>query len=177
MEVRSYVTPRIGLDGIERFRGLALVECNGPKRSHNKTCSGGQIFSAAEMRHNFAIWPLEKAAPRQHLLLYYCVRCKWAFRVDGRRGSVTPVDQNGQPIEGAEAAARLATFGRGPCPVFRRLAGGLRSTQKVAPIVTFSARVGVLISAIRKAWKLSVWRQRPQPRSFAENQDQRSKRR
>ena len=85
--------------------------------------------------------------------------------------------RNGQPIEGAEAAARLATFGQGPCPVFCRLAGGLRSTQKVAPIVTFSARVGALISAIRKAWKLSVRRQRPQPRSFAKNLDQRSKRR
>jgi hypothetical protein len=177
VEVRSYAAPSTDLDGIERLRGLALVKCNGPQRSHNHARSGGQIFSTAEMRHNFAIWPLDKAAPRQHLLLYYCVRCKWAFRVDGRRGSVTPVDQNGQPIEGAEAAARLATFCLGPCSVFRRLAGGPRGNQKVAPTVTFSARVGALILAIRKAWKLSVWRQRPQSPSFAKNQDQRSKRR
>jgi len=175
VEVRSYVTPRTGSDGIQRFRGLSLVKCDGPQRSYNHARSGGQIFSAAEMRHNFAIWPLRKATPRQHRHLYYCVRCKWAFSVD-LWGAVTPVDSNGQPILGHEAADRLATFSQGPCPVFRRLTRDPHATRKVAPIVTFPARLAALILTVSKAWKSSVRGRRDRPRSLKENPNHRSKR-
>lgn len=175
VEVRSYVTPPAGLDGTERSRGLTLVKSNGPQRAHNARW-GDQIFSPAEMRHNFAIWPLRKAAPRSDLHLYYCVRCKWAFSVDRRGGAVTPVDSNGQPILGHDAADRLTTFSGGPCPVFRRLASGPHTIQKVAPIVTFPARLAALILAVSKAWKSSVWARRHRPRSFRENPHHRSKR-
>jgi CheY-like chemotaxis protein len=75
---------------------------------------------------------------------YYCVRCKWAFRVDDRSGSVTPLDSNGNPIQELEAADRLATFGVGPCPVFTRLTGNARVTQVVPPREVLRVRLTAL---------------------------------
>jgi len=76
------------------------------------------------MRHNFAIKALEKPGlfkPRPYL--YYCIRCKWTFRVNDRRGSVVAVDNAGQPLPAGENAKRVATFAEGPCPTLRQLAG------------------------------------------------------
>ena len=133
------------------------------------------MFSPAEMRHSFAIWSLDKeAASGRRLHLYYCLRCKWSFAVDDRRGSVAPLDLNGNPIQGAEAAERLATFGLGPCPVFNHL--GQRLTQEITPVETLRTRVAALILPVsaaierliswvpfmrslgRPARKMAVWR-------------------
>jgi len=45
---------------------------------------------------------------------YYCVRCRWAFQVDGR-GGVIAVDNQNRPLEGEVAAYRVKTFPKGPC--------------------------------------------------------------
>jgi hypothetical protein len=119
VEQKSHaVTPRLVLESNVRFRGLGSVEPHKPEVSQRNTPSGAPIFSPAEMRHNFAIWAWEKDATserRRHL--YYCLRCKWSFSVDDRRGSVTPLDLDGNPIQGAEVVERLATFDLGlECP-------------------------------------------------------------
>ena len=133
MDFKSYVAAtRVGSDKRVPFRGLTLVNSRKPKTDNKQAWPTGLVFSVAEMRHNFAIWALEKSGTsRRQLHRYYSVRCKWAFRVDDRSGSVTPLDPNGNPVQGPEAADRLATFGVGPCPIFTRLTGSARHTQLV----------------------------------------------
>ncbi len=45
---------------------------------------------------------------------YTCIRCKWAFVVKGRH--VVVLDDDGTPLAGDGALARLDTFAEGPCP-------------------------------------------------------------
>jgi hypothetical protein len=169
------VRPRTVLDP-NLFRSLALVKAPKPKLLRRGVRSGPPIFSAAEMRHNFAIWALRKdAAPGRPLHLYYCLRCKWAFAVDDRRGHVIPLDQSGEPIQETEAAQRLATFGQGPCPAFSRLTEDRRLTQEVAPLETFRRRLAGLILAGCRAWKLRVWRWRQSVLLADQNQRRASK--
>jgi hypothetical protein len=175
VELKSHVVGT-ALNSHLPFRGLALVKPRKPELSQKRPPSGDPIFSRAEMRHNFAIWALETdAASGRRLHLYYCLRCKWTFRVDDRWTvvTVTPLDANGRPIQTSEAAERLATFGSGPCPVFSRLTAGSRLTQEVTPLKTFRGRLAALISAGRRAWKVRIWRSR-QPRFTASNQNRRS---
>jgi len=154
VEFKSNVAPRIGLDSRVPFRGLTLVNSRKPKAADRNARPAGPLFSAAEMRHNFAIWALEKpATSRRRLHLYYCVRCKWAFRVDDYSGSVTPLDQNGNPVREPEAAERLATFGVGPCPVLSRLTGSARLTQVVTRSDVLRGRLAVLFSAMSRIWR------------------------
>jgi hypothetical protein len=176
VELKSHVV-RTVLDHNVRFRGLALVKSRKPELSQKRAPSGAPIFSPAEMRHNFAIGPLEEGVHSERQHLYYCTRCKWAFRVDNRWTvvTVTPLDANGSPIQTSEAAERLATFALGPCPVFKRLTGGPRLTQEVTPFETFRGRLAALILAGRRAWKVRVW-QRHQPRFTGSNQNRRSAR-
>jgi len=177
VEPKSHVV-RTSSDSNLPIHGLALVKPRQPEFSQKRPPSGAPIFSPAEMRHNFAIWALERdAASGRRLHLYYCLRCKWAFRVDDRWTvvTVTPLDANGSPIHTSEAAERLATFGLGPCPVFSRLTAGARLTQEVTPLKTFRGRFAALISAGRRAWKLRVWRWR-QSRLTSSDQYRRSAR-
>jgi hypothetical protein len=76
-------------------------------------------FSAAEMRHIFAIQALDKPGhfkPRPYR--YYCIRCKWMFRVNDFRNSIIALDKQGEKLPKAEANRRAATFAAGPCPAF-----------------------------------------------------------
>jgi hypothetical protein len=115
-----------------QFRGLTLLNSTKPKPDRRQVWPASSVPFAAATRHNFAIWSLKKSeGSRRRLHLYHCVRCKWSFRVDDRSGAVMPLDQNGNPIQGYEAAERLATFGVGPCPSFSRVIGGARATQVV----------------------------------------------
>jgi hypothetical protein len=155
VDFKSYIAAtRVGSDKRVPFRGLSLVNSRKPKTDNRQAWPKSQVFSAAEMRHNFAIWALEKSGTSgRQLHLYYCVRCKWAFRVDDRSGSVTPLDSNGNPIQELEAADRLATFGVGPCPVFTRLTGNARVTQVVPPREVLRVRLTALFHAIGRIWK------------------------
>jgi hypothetical protein len=77
-------------------------------------------FSAAELRHNFAIKALQKPRlfkPRPYV--YICLRCKYTFLANERRGSIVALDRNAQPIPEPENSRRLATFAQGPCPAFK----------------------------------------------------------
>jgi hypothetical protein len=165
VEFRSNIAPRIGQDRNEQFSGLALVKARRPERAQRNALSSGATFLPAQMRHNFAIWALEKdAASSRRLQLYYCIRCKWAFSVDHRCWAVTiiPLDQNGKPIQGTDAAERLATFSQGPCPALSRLAVLPRLTQKMTIISTLLGRLAALIFSRCRACRANVrgWRQR-----------------
>jgi hypothetical protein len=158
----NVAAPLVNLDSRVPFRGLALVNSGKPNAADRSARPAGPLFSAAGMRHNFAIWALEKSGTsRRHLHVYYCVRCKWGFLVNDHSGLVTPLDQNGNPIREPEAAERVATFGVGPCPVFSRLTGNGRLTQVVAPADVPRGRLAALFYAISRIWKRSNrgWRQ------------------
>jgi hypothetical protein len=99
MEFKSNVAAPLVNDSRVPFRGLALVNSRKPNAADRSARPAGPLFSAHGMRHNFAIWALEKSGTsRRHLHVYYCVRCKWSFLVNDFSGSVTPLDQNGNPI-------------------------------------------------------------------------------
>jgi hypothetical protein len=166
LEFRSYRAGQIDQAKNERFRGLALVKSRRSEPS-NDTPRSESIFSESETRHNFAIWALEKdAVLGRRLHLYYCVRCKWAFRVEDRRALVTPLDANGAPIQGIEAGERLATFGLGPCPAYNGFLRNSRRTQKVTDTATFHAPIVALFCSVRRAWELVAmqWRRLDVPR-------------
>jgi hypothetical protein len=71
--------------------------------------------SGPRVRHLFAIERLRKGAARgSYSHCYYCVRCRWAFLVDGR-GGVIAVDSDHQPLAHEQAAHRVESFAHGPC--------------------------------------------------------------
>jgi len=75
-------------------------------------------------RHMFAIKVLDRLTGlfKPNRYLYHCARCKWSFVVnDGRRGVITPVDDNGKPLAHDEAIQRAKTFALGPCPALQVL--------------------------------------------------------
>ena len=75
-------------------------------------------------RHMFAIKVLDKLPGlfKPNRYLYHCARSKWSFVVnDGRRGVITPVDDEGKPLAHDEALQRAATFALGPCPALQVL--------------------------------------------------------
>jgi hypothetical protein len=155
VDFKSYIAATsVGSDKRVPFHGLTLVDSRKPKAGNRQAPPAAPVFSAAQMRHNFAIWALEKSGTSRHQLhLYYCVRCKWAFQVDDRNGLVTPLDPNGKPLQQSEAADRLATFGVGPCPVFTRLNESARVTQVVTRREALRARFAALLHATGRIWK------------------------
>jgi hypothetical protein len=75
-------------------------------------------LSLEEMKHNFSVQPVDIPFGRPRELLCSCVRCKWTFQVSPDTGSIIAFNNVGQPLEGAEATKRIATFAEGPCPAF-----------------------------------------------------------
>jgi hypothetical protein len=139
VELKSHFAGPV-LDSNVPFRGLELVKpCKPELPQKQRPQSVAPIFSPAEMRHNFAIGPFDEGAHSERRHLYYCTRCKWAFRVDDRwtAVTVTPLDANGSPIQSSEVAQRLATFALGPCPVFSRLTRDRVSRWKLHPLRLF----------------------------------------
>ena len=93
-----------------------------PAESARDVIGGPHRLTAPEMKHNFAVQPAREAAfgsPRE--LLCSCVRCKWSFQVSPDTGSIVAFNNVGQPLEGAEADKRIASFAEGPCPAFAGL--------------------------------------------------------
>lgn len=194
MELKSYaVAPRAPLGGNSGFRGLRLIRPRAPERPQRKAQARPPAFSSAEMRHSFAIWSLdEETASGRRLHLYYCLRCKWSFSVDDRRDSVTALDLNGRPVQGIEAAERLATFSLGPCPVFNHWIENSRLTRKIAAAETIRTRLASLLLLLsspfkrligwmpfglesdRRAPKIIVWRGRRSQLANGGNQNKRT---
>jgi hypothetical protein len=89
------------------------------------------------VRHDFVIKSMGRLPGffKPHRYLYVCMRCKWSFMVnDGKRGVITALDRDRNPVNGADARERLKTFEIGPCPglaVFARTPMFSRTTQSV----------------------------------------------
>src|SRR5580704_3647252 len=135
------------------FHDLTLVKCREPKIHDKQVHQADQALISIARQHNFAIWALEKPGSARRLLhLYYCVRCKWTFQVDDRSGAVTPLDQDGSPLQEIEAGKRLATFGVGHCPAFSRLTEHARLTRVVTRPEALRVRLTTLLFTVRRIW-------------------------
>lgn len=194
VELKSYAAAsRASLCSNAGFRGLRLVRRSAPVQPQRTMPAEPRALSSAEMRHNFAIWSLDQdAAYERQLHLYYCLRCKWSFSVDDRRSSVTPLDLNGHPVQGVEAAERLATFSLGPCPIFNHRIGNSRLTQQITALETIRTRLVSLLLPLsaplqrliswapfgrqseRRAPKIIVWRGRRSQLASRGNQNKRT---
>jgi hypothetical protein len=90
------------------------------------------------VRHLFAIQRLPSGVVRYpYNYCYYCVRCRWAFLVDGL-GGVVPVDAELHPLVETTAAYRRETFARGPCGAHWAstavIDGGRRLSDQESPV-------------------------------------------
>jgi hypothetical protein len=168
--------PRIDLDKAVQRHKLALVRSGKVEFSPTSVGAGRAMFTPAEMRHNFAIWALNKGVPAGRAAhLYYCVRCKRAFSVADRGGSVTPLDSQGNALQGSEAIKRLDTFSCGPCPACSGLTDP-RLTSKVIPIQTARGHLSDLTSACRRAWEAVMMQWHRLPRTDRTTHNMRSNR-
>ena len=155
--------PPTGPDKVVRRHKLALVKSSSMEPSPASFGTGRVMFTPAEMRHEFAIWAVKNNADtRAQRHLYYCLRCKQAFSVDDRNGCVTPLDSQGNTLQGSEAIKRLDTFSCGPCPAFSRLVSP-RLTAKIISTHAARGRLTELASAGCRAWKAFVahWHRLP----------------
>src|SRR5208282_3875129 len=77
VKLKSYAAvSRASLCSNARLLGLRLVRRCAPEQPQGKTQAQPRAFSSAEMRHNFAVWSLDKEAScGRRLHLYYCLRC------------------------------------------------------------------------------------------------------
>ena len=75
-------------------------------------------LSREEMKHNFALQPVDTAFGSSREFLCHCVRCKWTFKVNPDRGAIVAFNNIGEPLDGVEADRRIETFAEGPCPAF-----------------------------------------------------------
>jgi hypothetical protein len=95
------------------------------------------VNTPRSLRHDFVIKSMGRLPGffKPHRYLYVCMRCKWSFMVnDGRRGVITALDRDRNPLNANEAQERLKTFELGPCPglaVFARTPMFSRTTQPV----------------------------------------------
>jgi hypothetical protein len=146
----SKAVPRFALEKVVRLQ-RPLVKSSKVEFSPANVAT--PLFTPVEMRHNFAIWMLKKngkVAQQRHL--YYCVRCKEAFSVNDHSGCVIALDPQGHPIQGNEAARRLATFAYGPCAAFSGLSAGPHLAAKVIAIQNVRGRVARLLITGRRTW-------------------------
>ena len=155
--------PRIVPDKVVQRHELALVSSGKVEFSPASLGPGLATFTAAEMRHNFAIWAVKNDADsRSQRQLYYCIRCKQNFSIDDTSGSVTPLDSRGYTLQGSEAKSRLDTFASGPCAAFSKLTRP-RFTSKIIPIRSARRRLTYLTSAGCRVWKalMAHWHRLP----------------
>jgi hypothetical protein len=159
--------PRVGPERILQRHNLALVSAGkvefSPTRFGAARATAQTMFTSAEMRHNFAIWVVKNNADtrRQHHL-YYCIRCKQAFSVNDSSGAVSPLDSQGNALQGSEAIKRLGTFSCGPCAAFNGPMGA-RLTCKLIPIHSARGRLTYFASAGRRARRalMAHWHRLP----------------
>ena len=155
--------PRIVPDKVVQRHELALVSSGKVEFSPASLGPGLATFTAAEMRHNFAIWAVKNDGDsRSQRQLYYCIRCKQNFSIDDTSGSVTPLDSRGYTLQGSEAKSRLDTFASGPCAAFSKLTRP-RFTSKIIPIRSARRRLTYLTSAGCRVWKalMAHWHRLP----------------
>jgi hypothetical protein len=110
------------------------------------------------LKHDFFIEDLGQ--PRgwfqAHRYRYSCLRCGWAFLVEGHRGDISALNELGGRLSEPEHSRRVQTFGLGPCAPLSVGAGARRKrpTNKL-PLVEVSRaatrrRVGIAQIVVAK---------------------------
>ncbi len=71
----------------------------------------------ATLKHDFFIEDLGQ--PRgwfqAHRYRYSCLRCGWAFLIEGHRGAISALNELGGRLSEPEHGRRVQTFSLGPC--------------------------------------------------------------
>lgn len=127
-----------------------IAPCGTPtaRKPHRNT-----PLALPERRHSFAIEALprsEKSTSRPYL--YMCVLCKWTFRVNDHAGSIISIDQTGGPLAEPKNSRRAATFGIGPCPVFKDPLDRKR-TIEIPPLSWFARTKHSLTRRVSAMWR------------------------
>jgi hypothetical protein len=87
------------------------------KRSYFRPSRSTGALAQKPARHEFAIEDLGQAGwLKPHRYRYFCIRCRWLFLIENRRGDATAVDGSWRPLREPEQSTRVATFALGPCP-------------------------------------------------------------
>jgi len=102
-------------NGVNDFAAVDHAEQSRPSVSSLRRLLATQISGRRYAKHLFAIQRMRTGTTlHPYNYCYYCVRCRWAFQVDGR-GGVVAVDNQNRPLEDEVAAYRVKTFPNGPC--------------------------------------------------------------
>ena len=128
-----------------------------PDASPRNARNPARGFSAADLRHNFVIKALEKPGIfKRRPYVYICLRCRYTFLVNERRGSIVALDRKAKPITEPENSKRLATFAQGPCPAFEPVAQRrnrktieLSKPRPRLPPSGILARLALIVSGMR----------------------------
>lgn len=132
---------------------------SGDKRSHPTTTAWQRLFNARRsrprhVRHLFAIQRFRSGTARNpYNYCYYCVRCRWAFLVDGR-GGVVAVDKDNRALDGVVGAYRVETFKLGPCGAHwasSAIINGGRAVSEDEPANTIRKAPLTLVSSRKSA--------------------------
>jgi len=115
LELFSWLLPRAIRSSLLAAPDRSITRSKPSANAWRRLLTTRGSCSIAPVRHLFAIQRMPSGTARYpYNYCYYCVRCRWAFLVDGH-GGVVPVDHDRQPLADAEAAYRRETFARGPC--------------------------------------------------------------
>ncbi len=147
-EARNY--PPGGFDRRPGNR-LRLDGAASEERPHYRANHSTDWLSQKPARHEFVIEHLGQAGwLKPHRYRYFCIRCRWLFLVENRRGDALAVDELNRPLAQSENAARVATFALGPCPaalprldVVRERRGLYRLTDSAPDSQHEGARTGL----------------------------------
>jgi hypothetical protein len=87
------------------------------KLSYFRAPRSSYALSQRLARHEFGIQDLGQTGwLRPHRYRYFCIRCRWLFLIENRRGDATAVDESGRSLPEPAQSTRVATFASGPCP-------------------------------------------------------------
>jgi hypothetical protein len=93
-------------------------------------------LSPTDMKHSFAVQPTRGSRSKREWqgdFLCHCVRCKWTFQVNPDHGSIIAFNNVNEPLAGAEASKRVASFPEGPCPAFADFPGYQEAREAARP--------------------------------------------
>jgi hypothetical protein len=100
-----------------------------------------------DLKHSFVIRAMKRRGIfKPRLRVYACLRCRYTFLVNERRGLIVAVDRKVQLISNPENSSRLATFHHGPCPALKsathKIRVGVERPRPRSGLLAFIARIG-----------------------------------
>jgi hypothetical protein len=100
-----------------------------------------------DLKHSFVIRAMKRRGLfKPRLRVYACIRCRYTFLVNERRGVIVAVDRKVQPISNPANSSRIATFQHGPCPALKsathKIRVGVERPRPQSGLLAFIARIG-----------------------------------